>query len=407
MRAWVGILIAVAALVLSGPAQARDAEPRIVGGGPATIGDVPWQVAIAVPPDGRNGFQRQFCGGSLIASKLVVTAAHCVYENVVPGFCGPTDGFNAPAADFSVISGRTTLSSEQGGETPAAEIYYFDRDASGEIVAEAQASGDGQGLYSCETSEWDVALIELASPAAGPAEPIKIAGAEERAVWDAGRAAVASGWGATSEGGAGSDGLQAVEIEIIADSVCGSQAVYGDAFVPQTMVCAGELAGGKDTCQGDSGGPLVTPLNGGGFRLVGDTSFGFGCAQPNSPGVYGRLADNPLRSAMADAGRAIAGADVIGTGGRAPAPPQTTIEKGPKEVVKTKRSKAKARFRFAADEPASFECRLDKKPYRACSSPKKVKVRPGKHTFRVRGVDGQTGEPGPAAKLRWKVKRRG
>jgi hypothetical protein len=107
---------------------------------------------------------------------------------------------------------------------------------------------------------------------------------------------------------------------MIADATCGSGQVYGSEFVPETMVCAGFLQGGVDACAGDSGGPLVVPLLGGGFRLVGDTSWGFGCAQPNAPGVYGRLADDPLRSALAAGIQDVAGVDVLGSGGEAVPP---------------------------------------------------------------------------------------
>jgi Trypsin len=91
-------------------------------------------------------------------------------------------------------------------------------------------------------------------------------------------------------GGATVNALRAATVPIVANSTCGSSLYYGTAFDPATMVCAGFPEGGVDSCNGDSGGPLESPLEGGGYRLVGITSWGFRCAQPNSPGVYTRIA---------------------------------------------------------------------------------------------------------------------
>ena len=69
----------------------------------------------------------------------------------------------------------------------------------------------------------------------------------------------------------------------------------GDAFDPKTAICAGLPEGGKDTCQGDSGGPILAPL-GKGFRLIGATSYGEGCAREGKPGVYARLAEGSVKA---------------------------------------------------------------------------------------------------------------
>lgn len=81
-------------------------------------------------------------------------------------------------------------------------------------------------------------------------------------------------------------------------------------------------------------------------------------------------------------------------------PPATTIGKGPKK----KTSKHKAKFTFSSDDPAAtFQCKLDKKAFNACTSPKKVKVKPGKHKFLVEAIDAAGNTDASPAKFAWKV----
>ncbi len=90
--------------------------------------------------------------------------------------------------------------------------------------------------------------------------------------------------------------------------------------------------------------------------------------------------------------------------GGAPAPPapETSVIKRPKKRT----TKRKARFAFGSDQSgASFECRLDKQAFRPCVSPKRVKVRRGKHRFAVRAISpAGVVDPTPAT-YSWKRKR--
>src|SRR3954453_24004665 len=110
-------LAATAALVLAAtsPAQGKSsAQPRIVNGSEASISQYPWQAALVDSPataPGMNAHQRQFCGGALITSRIVITAAHCVY--------GMSSG------EVDVVLGRTQLSdSAQGVEISAQSLSY-------------------------------------------------------------------------------------------------------------------------------------------------------------------------------------------------------------------------------------------------------------------------------------------
>ena len=84
-------------------------------------------------------------------------------------------------------------------------------------------------------------------------------------------------------------------------------------------------------------------------------------------------------------------------------PPETTIVRKPKRKTKSKRPK----FRFTADEAgARFQCRYDGGDWRNCKSPKKQKVRVGRHRFAVRAIDVGGNVDPTAARHRFKRKRR-
>ena len=88
-----------------------------------------------------------------------------------------------------------------------------------------------------------------------------------------------TGWGVLHDGDNTSPvNLQGATVKLIDKEECVES--YGSA-ITERMFCAGVDGGGVDSCQSDSGGPLQVD-----GILAGIVSYGFGCALPDSPGVY-------------------------------------------------------------------------------------------------------------------------
>jgi trypsin len=274
--AWMIALLAALAVPASATAQV---EPRVVGGNNTTIDQYPWQAALVADPAKASGnpFHRQFCGGSLITPYIVLTAAHCVNDTDPDD-----DGSVLDPDDVDVVLGETRLSTAP----PSAQLAV-------QAVAYQANFDPNFGPSDWAIPQNDIGYLVLQSPYDG--ETIDIAGPDETALWDPNSYEEITGWGATAESGPGSDILQVAAVPIVNDLTCAAD--YGLYFDHESMICAGFQEGGVDTCQGDSGGPLQAPLADGGYRLVGMTSWGDGCARPNAPGVYTRIADDVLRAA--------------------------------------------------------------------------------------------------------------
>jgi hypothetical protein len=82
--------------------------------------------------------------------------------------------------------------------------------------------------------------------------------------------------------------------------------------------------------------------------------------------------------------------------------PDTKIKQGPKK--KTSESTAKLTFK-STEAGSTFACSLDHKAFKACKSPRKYKrLKPGKHSFEVRAIDGAGNlDPTPASRA-WTVR---
>ncbi len=232
-------------------------DPKIVGGLYATPGADPWQVAL-IRADKTGPDRRPFCGGSLIAEKWAVTAAHCVDNGTAPN-------------QVDVLGGTTDVG-VGGLRVKVVEIIVHPKYVPG------------------ATPRNDIALLRLGTALIGPGMdviPIMPLPLEATALSGNATARV-TGWGALGEGGTAVRDLRYVELTVFTNADCNDPVAYNNA-VTNDMVCAGFLKEARDSCQGDSGGPLTVLVQGKRY-LAGIVSWGEGCARPNRYGVYSRIA---------------------------------------------------------------------------------------------------------------------
>jgi trypsin len=233
------------------PVELEERVPPIVGG---TV------VASATTYPYMANLQQSgsfICGASILTTKLLVTAAHCVVGGT--------------ASTFKVRVGSL-------------------RYASGGTLAQV-ASFTVMPKYSSSTNDYDVAVLVLstaltfgttiagATLVASGADPVS------------GTTTTTMGWGLTTDGGSVSSVLREVDVPVVARATCAAD--YSDETITTRMFCAGLTAGGKDSCNGDSGGPIIDEASG---VLLGAVSWGYGCADAGYPGVYTSFADTELNT---------------------------------------------------------------------------------------------------------------
>jgi hypothetical protein len=231
-----------------------DEEDRIVGGSNTPITAVPWQVSIQTS----GGFH--FCGGSIIDEEWILTAAHCMTNN---------NGSPSSTGNMRVKAGVTNKN-DSGQVRTIANLYV--------------APG-----YDGDTSNGhDAALLQLSSPLdLSGSSASAVALSVDDAYASPGVDALVSGWGTLSSGGSSPVTLQSVEVPIVSNA--DAAAAYGSGSVTADQIGAGIIGvGGVDACQGDSGGPLVVSAPSG-YQLAGVVSWGYGCADPDYPGMYSRV----------------------------------------------------------------------------------------------------------------------
>ncbi|GAB3475718.1 PKD domain-containing protein [Amycolatopsis cihanbeyliensis] len=230
-----------------------EAEPQdgpgtqIVGGEKVSVEDYPY--AIAMLREGGPRPMGQTCTASVVAPKVIVTAAHC------------KDGDGAK----SMYYGADDLT--VGGGTEIEVEHYFQHP-------------NYQSPNGWQTG-WDVGIVvtrtEIPVPD-GFSYP-RVADSGDTALDDPGTDALTLGYGRIRDGENEYGHLKKADLPIVeGQNTCGSFGSFNENY----MICAGYADGHDGICQGDSGGPLV--VNG---VVIGVSSWvQTGCG---SYGAWGRL----------------------------------------------------------------------------------------------------------------------
>ncbi|XP_015610458.1 protein masquerade [Cephus cinctus] len=239
-----------------GPIQARSSErgARVVGGEDADANEWCWQVALI------NSLNQYLCGGALIGTQWVLTAAHCVTNIVRSG-----DAIYVRVGDHDL----TRKYGSPGAQTLRVATTYIHHN------------------HNSQTLDNDIALLKLHGQAELRDGVCLVCLPARGVSHTAGKRCTVTGYGYMGEAGPIPLRVREAEIPIVSDAECIRKvnAVTEKIFIlPASSFCAGGEQG-NDACQGDGGGPLVCQDDGF-YELAGLVSWGFGCGRVDVPGVY-------------------------------------------------------------------------------------------------------------------------
>lgn len=263
LRGRVVLAALICALVaLFGPATASaapTAQASIVGGHPVAIEEFP-SLAYIEAVEGKGGFS---CTGTVVAPRVVLTAAHCV-ESIEKGTI-------TPPARYALTTG-------------VADPRQADQSNVFHVVANHVFPGFDPGIV-----HGDAAILVLDRPTTAP--PIPLAGAGDAALYAGGAEAQLAGWGLTRGNAKETPPhLRATTTVVKPASFCARKiGPFYKPFLPTAQTCVLSSDRKSGGCFGDSGGPAIGARADGSAVQLGITSTGGPECSPKIPTVLTRV----------------------------------------------------------------------------------------------------------------------
>ncbi|XP_066246548.1 trypsin-1-like [Euwallacea similis] len=227
---------------------------KVVGGNITKSHEFPWIAGLS------HGGEFH-CGAALVSKRHVITAAHCV------------NGFEKK--DLSIILGDHDRNSPN----------RFNN-----IEVRRIRSLRKHEHFDMSTYNNDIAILELDIPVDFNEKMSPVCLPSSGSADYTGRVGIVAGWGRIEERGDTSQILRKIAVPVWSTEQCHNSG-YGEQKISGNMFCAGYEEGLIDSCQGDSGGPLQMSNSIGDMELIGVVSWGRGCARPNLPGIYTKVAN--------------------------------------------------------------------------------------------------------------------